>query len=120
MKYLFVFGYCTPTQLRNNQQHGWDDEDSYAFFVDASSEADALNWGREIADQYVRCLFERSDWNGEKPAWLQEGYASWIEHEPLKRFSGISLDLLPVIKHSEMPDFDQWRGGDGFGKIARQ
>ena len=119
MEYLFVFGYCTPTQLRNNEKHGWDDEDSYAFFVDANSEADALNWGRKIADQYVKCLFERSNWNDETPLWLHAGYAHWIELEPLKRFSGMALEMLPVIKYSEMPDFDHWLDGDGFGKIAR-
>lgn len=32
--FLFRFGYEMPVQHRNNEAHGWDDEDSQAVFIE--------------------------------------------------------------------------------------
>jgi hypothetical protein len=96
----------------------WDDEGSYAFFIDAASESDALEWGREVSERFVTHLFKRSDWDGTIPSWRGSGFAHWIETEPLKRFSGLALETLPVIQCSNVPDFDEWIQESGFGKIA--
>ena len=118
MNYLYVFSFCTPTQWINNDKHGWDDEDSYVLFINAASENDALEWGREISERFVTRLFERSDWDGTTPSWREGGFANWIETDPLNRFSGLALETLPVIPCSEVPNFDKWIQESGFGKSA--
>ena len=35
--FLFRFGYETPVQHRNNEAHGWDDEDSQAVFIECAN-----------------------------------------------------------------------------------
>lgn len=42
-KYLFQFGYCTPAMWKANEEHGWDDELSFAFFVSAETTHEALS-----------------------------------------------------------------------------
>jgi hypothetical protein len=51
--FLYVFGYWTPEQRRQNELHGWDDEDSAALLVDAETEAQALEWGRDAVPMGV-------------------------------------------------------------------
>lgn len=75
MPYLYVFGFCTPTQWANNEKHGWDDEDSYAFFIDAPTQADALEWGRHLSERFVSGLFERAVWDGPVPSWCESHFA---------------------------------------------
>jgi hypothetical protein len=41
---LFRFGYETPVQHRNNEAHGWDDEDSQAVFIECADADAALEW----------------------------------------------------------------------------
>jgi hypothetical protein len=43
--FLFRFGYETPVQHRNNEAHGWDDEDSQAVFMECADADAALEWG---------------------------------------------------------------------------
>jgi hypothetical protein len=119
MKYLFVFGFRTPQQWLNNEREGWDDEDSYAFFVEALNSEKAMHWGRQVADSYVRYLFEESKWSELIPSWRNANFACWIEEYPLNRFSGMALETLPVIAVSEMPNFEDWPKATGFGQIKR-
>jgi len=119
-RYLYVFGYCTPSQVEHNERHGWDDEDSYAFFVEAPSENAALRWGQEISERYVAQLWDRLGRADSYPGWVEGEYANWIERSPLSRFSGMALETLPVVKYEEIPDLDAWLEGRGFGKLRER
>jgi hypothetical protein len=103
MRYLYVFGYCTPTQWANNQNNGWDDEDSYACFIDAESEADALSWGQELSERFVGRLFKKANWESPIPSWREARYANWLERDPLSRFSGLALESLPIVQCFKEP-----------------
>lgn len=115
MQFLFVFGYCTPQQWSNNERHGWNDEDSYAFFVEAKNAEAALAWGRVVVEAYARHLFQREQWPQPIPSWQAASFAHWIEHEPFNRFSGLALEMLPIVLDGEMPDFESWPKAQGFG-----
>lgn len=115
MQYLFVFGYCTPQQWINNARNSWDDEDSYAFFVEAENAEAALAWGKTVAEAYVQHLFQREQRPEPMPSGEAAGFAHWIEHQPFNRFSGLALEMLPVVINGEMPDFGSWPKAKGFG-----
>jgi hypothetical protein len=75
--FLFVFGFETPTQYRNNIAHGWDDEDSEAVFIECADAAEAASWGAEIAERFVGSLFEAA--GRFAFSWKEHGYAHGIE-----------------------------------------
>ena len=108
MKYLYRFGYCTPSQWTLNESHGWDDEDSNAFFVIARSPEDALRWGREISEALCSHLFLSWGWEGPIPSWKDSSFAHWIEEDPEAEFSPQQLSNLAVVKDGEMPDVSDW------------
>src|SRR3954453_6087930 len=96
-RYLFVFGYGTVETEASNDRHGDDCESSQALWIDAASEEQALAWGREIAEQFVRLTSPTS------PSWKQSGYANWIESAPKTRFDSKALASLPVVMAGQMP-----------------
>lgn len=106
-RYLYVFGYCTPTQWSNNTAHGWDDEDSSAVFIEAPTEHDALLAGRIVSERSVRRMFLRHRWFDGGPSWSASSFAHWIEKNPLDRFSGMALESLPVVRWNELPCDDE-------------
>jgi hypothetical protein len=57
--FLYIFGFESPRQSRNNTDLGWDDEDSQGVLIDACDEAAALAWGREISERFIKLLFPR-------------------------------------------------------------
>jgi hypothetical protein len=59
-QYLYIFGFNTPEQIEGFEKHGWDDEDSEAVFIVAVSEQEALMWGREISQEFVRRVYAKS------------------------------------------------------------
>jgi hypothetical protein len=70
---------------RGFEKHGWDDENSAAFFIEAFSEHEALTWGREISQEFVRRLY------GDRGLiWRPTDYAHWIEADPASRFRRIA------------------------------
>lgn len=91
-RFLFRFGYETAQQHRENHAHGWDDEDCGAVFIRADSESEALAWGAEVAERFVRELYQRSNC-AERFSWREAGYACWIEvnDEVAAEESGIPL-----------------------------
>jgi hypothetical protein len=109
-QYLYMFGYCTPTQWFNNEAHGWDDEDSAAVFIEAPTEHDALLAGRIVSERSVRRMFQRHRWFDGGPSWSASAFAHWIEHKPLDRFSGMALESLPVVRWNELPGADELIG----------
>ena len=94
-EYLYIFGYETPRQRRNNATHGWDDEDSHGVLIDAPDESSALAWGDQIAQRYISVLFDG------QVDWLADRYASFIELE----VGDIDWPRVPM---GEFPPFDSW------------
>ena len=56
-KFLYIFGYETPKQRAANQLHGWDDEDSEAFFIEATTADEAHEWGCRVSQHFIRHLY---------------------------------------------------------------
>lgn len=67
-RYYFWFGYCTPPQIRSNDEWGADDECSRRFVVVASTDGEAMARGVELADAYVRALFLAADARQTEPS----------------------------------------------------
>jgi hypothetical protein len=105
--YLFVFGFETPRQRRLNAAHGYDDEDSAAIWIEAAGEDEALEWGRAIANEFVRLLY-RSEGVERNSDWSSDAFAHWLEPEPSPRFERTALASLPRVRCGTYPDFDPW------------
>lgn len=58
MPHLFRFGFEGPEEFRSNSTSGTDFESSFAIWISAPSAGEALDWGREIAEQLVRHIFD--------------------------------------------------------------
>ncbi len=95
--FLFVFGYESPEEWRTNREHGTDFESSSAVWIAAPDVGSAMRIGQAHAERWVNELF-KTHVDIAFPGWSASGYAHWIEHEPLKRFSGIALDMLDRIE----------------------
>ena len=106
-RFLFRFGYSTPAQWEGNRTHGWDDECSSAFFVRANSAEDALFWGCEVAECFVRNLFDSAGYR-DIPSWKAAKYAFWIDENPNTEFSPTELERLPEVVINQIPDFEGW------------
>ena len=103
--YLYIFGFNTPEQIEDWEKHRWDAEDSEAAFIEASSEAEALAWGREVSREFVRRLYGTQGLN-----WRETDYANWIEAAPETTFSPADLFRICIIRVGEHPRLD----GDRF------
>jgi hypothetical protein len=102
-KYLYVFGYRTPEQMALASTNENAEESSQALFIIAESGAQALEWGREISDQYVRQLF------GDRPIdWKSMNFAHWVESEPQMEYPAAILEKLPVVNYGNYPDFKRF------------
>jgi hypothetical protein len=106
-KFLYVFGYCTPSQAANNEKHAWDDESSAALFVAAETQEEALQWGRHVSNEYVAHLY-RAAGLPEAISWVDSGFASWIQQLPSEDFPDEYLARVPVVQAGKMPDFLSW------------
>ena len=102
-EFLYIFGYETPRQRRNNAAHGWDDEDSHGVLIDAPDPDTALRWGDRIAQRYVAKLHGSPEVD-----WEAEGYASFIEDDR----SQYVVHKWPRVGVSEYPDFEDWLKAD--------
>jgi hypothetical protein len=101
-KYLYIFGYQTPQQvaLAATDQHS--EESSEALFIEAESPEQALAWGREISDNFVRRLFH------DQPIdWKSMNYVHWVECEQME-FPATILDQLQVVAFGHFPNFQCW------------
>ena len=98
--YYYVFGFETPEQAKANKLHGWDDEDSRAVFVLANNPEEALNWGREISEHYIKWLDSSS------VSWKLQTFASWIDNE--FEVNDPQLESRNIVSVGEIPDFNQW------------
>ncbi|WP_416462320.1 hypothetical protein [Sphingomonas sp. VDB2] len=102
-KFLYRFGYETPSEFDSNSTHGTDFESSAACWIMAPSPADALIWGESIAQTFVTQLFNQA---GRKAySWREAQFASWVEDDPniAEMLAG-----APVVNLGESPDFDNF------------
>lgn len=103
MRHLYVFGYQTPRQTQQSSGGASDDEESAALFIDAPSRSEALAWGREVSEAFVRRLY-RDD----KISWKAWNYAHWIEDLPSARFSAAELAGVRTVSIGTYPDWSSW------------
>ena len=75
--FLFRFGYEDALEMKCNAGTGSDYESSNGVFIEADSEADALAWGCEIAEQFMK-----HEHGAPSISWRALGYAHWIETDP--------------------------------------
>jgi len=101
-KYLYIFGYQTPEQVVNAARQGIPDEASRALFIEADSPEQALAWGREVSEEFVRRLFP-----GQQVSWKALNFAQWIESAPQTEYPAEILAQLPAIACGSYPDFDR-------------
>jgi hypothetical protein len=95
-RFLFVFGYDSPSERSVNAKEGTDFESSSAVWVRADSENEALQKGRDYAARFVRQQFEQAG-IPDIPDWNEGRFAYWIARQPLDGFSGIALDTFAEI-----------------------
>lgn len=104
MRYLFRFGFESPDEFKSNRAGGWDDQSSEAIWINAPSTEEALAWGRSVADQFVRRLFEMAEVEG--CSWLAGGFAHWIENEAsVLEWARTSPEILEA-DFGHMPDLE--------------
>ncbi len=97
--YLYIFGYETPAQRKNNVAFGWDDEDSDALVITAENAEKALEWGHAVSKRYVSVLF-----NSHAESWDENRFAAWVDHDYTTNFSSDQLKVVPTVKYGEYPD----------------
>ena len=95
--YVFQFGFESPSQRAANTARGWDDESSGWVIINASDEASAIAWGREIAERFVAHI-------DAGVSWKEGNYAHWVD--PLERCPwATDRDAIAV---GQIPDFTRW------------
>jgi|ERR1043166_4469066 hypothetical protein len=101
--YLYGFGYEDKLEMECNDRTGSDYESSKGVFIEASSEAEALTWGCEIAE-----LFMRHEHDGDPSiSWRARGYAHWIQPHPETSSWSHCLPFLQRVRVGELPDFSR-------------
>lgn len=69
-------------------------------WIVSTSDQEAMDWGRTIAEKFVSSLFARA--NCDNYSWTDANFAHWIETDPSVLASAGSL---PVVANGEMPNF---------------
>ena len=101
--FLFMFGFETPTQHRSSTAAGRDDEDSRAVFIESSDAVEALGWGREIAERFVRQLWARA--GAGEYSWKSGQFAHWVETRA-DELARAETQGVPHVKVGEHFDHD--------------
>ena len=100
-EFLYVFGYETPEEEASNQDFGDDFESTGFFRILATSEAEALSWGRELSKWYINFIFGKDS----ELHWDKDWFASWIEKNPDEELNKASKLLKPV-NVGEFPEIE--------------
>jgi hypothetical protein len=100
-KFLYIFWFVTPEAEDYNRKHGTYDEFNRGVFIEADTEEKALEWGREVTEEYVKWLFK------DNRSWKKKPFAHWIESK-LDDCDEDYLQKLPTIKYGEFPDFPRF------------
>jgi hypothetical protein len=95
--FLYIFGFESPRQFRDNAATGRDDEDSQGVLIDAGDETAALAWGQKIAERFIQLLFRDN-----AISWRECGYANSIEQP------GASWPDQQLVTVGVFPDFGSW------------
>jgi len=97
--YLYIFGYEDPSERKSNSECGADFESSGQVRIIATDEEEALNWGRNISERFVKFIY-----GNDQMSWKDERFASWIEHDP-DEYLLSKWEKIIVVKVGEYPDF---------------
>ena len=97
--FLYMFGFESPRQFRNNDLYGWDDEDCEWLLIDAPDEPSANAWGDEVAERFVKLLY-----GDDSVSWRQRGYANWLDTPSLAS----SEPAVQSVSIGKFPDFSPW------------
>ena len=76
-RFLFTFGFETPSMVDANERWNSDMEDSLSVFIEADSKEAALKWGRKAGARFLERLFADTTRNISI-----DDYAYWLE-QPL-------------------------------------
>lgn len=76
-EFLYGFGYEQKDEMEYNRRTDSDFESSTGVFIDAATEAESREWGREIAEAFVHYAHDDPS-----ISWRAIGYADWIEQDP--------------------------------------
>ena len=109
--FLFMFGFESPSEHFSNENNRTDFESSWAVWISAKNSEAALTWGRRVAEEFVRRLFEQS---GDGPrSWTEGAFAHWISEDPSEQESARNEASIPTVADGQMPDFtwalNHWR-----------
>jgi hypothetical protein len=103
-KYLYIFSYQTPEQMETARKQGYTDEASEAVFIEAESPERALDWGREISEEFVRRRF-----GSQGVSWKSSNFAHWVETQPQQEYPAAILACLPVVACGSFPELDGFK-----------
>jgi hypothetical protein len=101
-RFLYGFGYEQKDEMAHNLRTGSDFESSTGVFIDAPSEAEALAWGREISEAFLRHAH-----GDPSVSWRALGYTHWIEPDPASCSWKHCLSCFPTVRVGEFPDFSR-------------
>ncbi|MCX7356646.1 MAG: hypothetical protein NT015_00615 [Alphaproteobacteria bacterium] len=96
--FLFSFGFESPEERRSNERSGTDFESSWSVRIAANSGEEAIDWGRQVAETFVRRLYQNAGMPDR--SWIADGFAHWIEE------SEDHGEDAPSVTVGEMPNFD--------------
>ena len=100
---MFIFGFESPTEYLSNERDGTDFESSWAVWIGAKNADIALEWGRQIAEEFVDRLFEQAGFP--KRSWTDHGFAHWVSTEPAELERARSEASIQKVAAGKMPDF---------------
>jgi hypothetical protein len=95
-RFLFVYGYESPSEFIANERDGTDFESSGAVWITAGNESAATACGRLFAESTVASLFAAFP-ELPFPGWAAANYACWIEQNPQVRYAASELDAIPEM-----------------------
>jgi hypothetical protein len=88
--------------MEYNRRTGSDFESSTGVFIEAPSDADALAWGSEISEAFLRHAYGDS-----AISWKALDYAHWIEADPASCSWKHCLSFFPTVRVGQFPEFSQ-------------
>lgn len=102
-KFLYIFAYPSPEQVRIAASGQPTEESSEALFITANSAEEAQAWGREVSEAFLNILFPDKGLS-----WKSMGFDNWVEADPKSEYPEDALAILPVVSCGSYPDFSPW------------
>jgi hypothetical protein len=104
-RFLYVFAYQTPAQIKAAAAGEYAEEASEAVFIEAESAEQALDWGKQISEDFLQGLFPERD-----ISWKRLNFAHWIEAKPQEEYPADLLESLPVVACGVRPQLNKQGG----------